>query len=162
MGAVKVLIDNPRARFDYELLEKLEAGLKLHGFEVKALKLGRGKLLGGRVLVRNGDLPAGRQEAFLIGAEIGPYQRANLPPGYDPARPVKLLLTKKEISHLAGTASEKGLTIVPLSVYSKGGKLKLGLALARGKKKFDKREKIKKRQTEREISRTLKSHLNRG
>lgn len=148
------LLDNPRAKFDYELLDKLEAGLELTGFEVKALKLGRGKLLGARVLIRGG-------EAYLIGAEIAPYQAGNLPDNYEPGRAVKLLLTKKELNLLEDTANTKGLTIIPLSVYNKVGKLKLSLALARGKKKFDKREKIKERETKRDLDRTLKSNRNR-
>ncbi len=146
------LVDNPRARYDYDLLEILTAGLELSGFEVKALKLGRGKLAGARVLVRGG-------EAYLVGAAIEPYQAANLPPGYEKGRAVRLLLTKREIASLASREGERGLTIIPLSVYNKGGKLKLDLALARGKKQFDKRENIKKRETERDLRRTLKTNL---
>lgn len=146
------LLDNVKARFDYELLEQLEAGLKLTGFEVKALKLGRGKLLGARVLVRGG-------EAYLVGAEIAPYQAHNLPPGYETGRAIKLLLTKKELNRLADTENQKGLTIIPLSIYAKGGRLKLRIALARGKKKFDKRQKIKERETKRDLARTLKKNL---
>ena len=146
------LVDNTRARFDYELEEKLEAGLELTGFEVKALKLGRGKLLGGRILVRGG-------EAYLVGVEIAPYQAQNLPPNYEAGRVIRLLLTKAEIAHLAGAEPERGLTVIPLSVYNKGGKLKLALALARRKKKFDKRRKIKERETKREVARTLKKRF---
>ena len=144
------LLDNPKAGFDYELLEQLEAGLELTGFEVKAVRLGRGKLVGARVLIRGG-------EAYLIGAEIAPYQAGNLPPGYEPGRAIKLLLTQKELYQLADVENQNGLTIIPLSVYNKGGKLKLKIALARGKKKQDKRQNIKKRETEREIARTLKT-----
>jgi SsrA-binding protein len=143
------LVDNPRAKFDYELLDRYEAGLELSGFEVKALKLGRGKLQGARVLIRGG-------EAYLVGATIEPYQAANLPPGYEPGRAVRVLLTKKEIGVLAGSEAANGLTIVPLAVYNKDGRLKLELALARGKKKGDKRQSIKQRETDRDISRTLK------
>lgn len=143
------LIDNPRAKFDYELLERYEAGLELTGFEVKALKAGKGKLQGARVLIRGG-------EAYLVGAAIEPYQAANLPPGYEPGRPLKLLLTKQEIGLLAGSEATNGLTIVPIAVYNKGGRLKLEIALAKGKKKGDKRQSIKKRESDREISRTLK------
>lgn len=146
------LVDNPKARFDYELLERFEAGLELLGSEVKSLKLGRGKLAGGRVLIRGG-------EAYLVGARIDPYQAKNLPPDHDPERSVRLLLTKKELKQLAGATTERGLTLIPLSVYNKGGRLKLALALARGKKKFDKRQKIKQRETNRELRRTLKSNL---
>ena len=143
------LLDNPKAGFDYELLEQLEAGLELTGFEVKAVRLGRGKLVGARVLIRGG-------EAYLIGAEIAPYQAGNLPPGYEAGRAIRLLLTQKELYQLAGVENQNGLTIIPLSVYNKGGKLKLKIALARGKKKQDKRQSIKKRESEREIARTLK------
>ena len=143
------LLDNPKAGFDYELLEQLEAGLELTGFEVKAVRLGRGKLVGARVLIRGG-------EAYLIGAEIAPYQAGNLPPDYEAGRAIKLLLTQKELYQLADVENQNGLTIIPLSVYNKGGKLKLKIALARGKKKQDKRQNIKKRETEREIARTLK------
>lgn len=146
---MKTLVHNSRASFDYELLEQWEAGLELTGFEVKALKLGRAKLLGARVLVRGG-------EAYLIGAEIAPYQAGNLPPGYQPGRAIRLLLTKKELASLTGVENSNGLTVIPLSVYNKNGKLKLNLALARGKKKFDKRQKIKERETKREVARTLK------
>lgn len=147
---MKTLVYHPRAGFDYELLEKWEAGLVLTGFEVKALKLGRARLLGARVLVRGG-------EAYLVGAEISPYQATNLPPAYEKNRAIKLLLTKRELAKLAGVAAGGGLTIIPLSVYNKNGKLKLEIALARGKKKFDKRQKIRERETKRETARTLKS-----
>lgn len=146
------LVDNSRARYDYELLEILTSGLELSGFEVKALKLGRGKLAGARVLIRGG-------EAYLVGAEISPYQAGNLPPSYEKGRAIRLLLTKKEIARLGSREGERGLTIIPLSVYNKGGRLKLDLALARGKKKRDKREIVKKRETERDLQRTLKTNL---
>lgn len=143
------LVDNPRAKFDYELLDRYESGLELVGWEVKALKLGKARLQGSRVLVRGG-------EAYLLGAQIEPYQANNLPPGYELARPIKLLLTKKELGVLSGAESANGLTIVPIAVYNKHGRLKLEIALGRGKKKGDKRQTIKRRETDRDISRTLK------
>ncbi|MDP2650960.1 MAG: SsrA-binding protein SmpB [bacterium] len=140
--------DNSKARFDYEILEKLTAGLELLGLEVKAVKSGRMNLTGSYVLIR-GD------EAFLTGAEVAPYQPKNTPEGYDRARTRKLLLSKSEINRLKIAEQTKGLTIVPLSVYNKGRYLKLDLAIARGKKKFDKRQAIKKRDVERELKRSL-------
>jgi SsrA-binding protein len=144
------LLKNSRATFDYELGEQFSAGLELHGHEVKTIRAGRGSLRGARVAVRGG-------ETYLLGAEIPPYQPANATAGYDPTRPIKLLLNKKEIARLAGLEQERGLTLIPLAVYNTGGKLKLRLAVARGKKKFDKRQSIKKRETDINIRRTLKS-----
>jgi len=141
-----------RAEFDYNLLAKYEAGLNLRGHEVKAVRAGKMSLAGARVIIRGG-------EAYLVGASIQPYQPANPPPGYEPDRSLRLLLTKKEISELAGAERQKGLTIIPISVYDKRGRLKLELALARGKKKYDKREALKRREAKRKIERTLK---NRG
>ena len=94
-------------------------------------------------------------EAFLIGADIPPYQSKNAPSDYDQLRPRKLLLAKKEIEKLRDAESAKGLTIVPLSVYNKGRFLKVDIAIARGKKKFDKRQAIKKRDVERDLKRSL-------
>ena len=144
------LIENKKARFDYEILETLDAGLELFGHEVKSLRKGQGKLEGAHGIVRGG-------EVYIVGMHIPPYQPSNTPDSYDPMRTRKLLLTKKEIATLAGLEGQKGLTIVPLSVYNKGRNLKLSLGVARGKKKFDKRAVLKKRDTMREIERTLKN-----
>jgi SsrA-binding protein len=143
------LVENKKARFNYEILETLEAGIELFGFEVKALRQKKASLEGSRVIVRGG-------EAYLIGATVSPYQPANTPQTYAADRNRKLLLTKKEINSLVGYENKKGLTIIPLSVYNKGRKIKISIGIARGKKKFDKREVIKKRETERDIGRTLK------
>lgn len=143
------LIQNKKAYFNYEILEKMEAGIELLGFEVKSLKKGQGSLEGSHITVRG-------QEVFVINMQIPPYQPANTPKDYDPIRNRRLLLTKKEIGRLSGEENQKGLTIVPLSVYTKSRKLKLEIAIVRGKKKYDKREGIKKRDTEREIRRSLK------
>ena len=147
------LVANSRARFDYELLEHFEAGLVLRGYEVKAIRAGRAQLKGARVLVRG-------SAAYLVGATISPYQAGNTPPDFNPDRSITLLLGAKELARLRAAESAPGLTIVPLEMYSKAGRLKLSLALARGKKKYDKRAVIKKREADREDRRTLKT--NRG
>jgi len=134
---------------DYEILEEFETGVKLFGYEVKALRQSKGKLEGAHIIVRGA-------EAYLVGAHIPPYQPQNTPKDYDPARSRKLLLTKKEITLLADAERQKGLTIVPLRIYNKSSYLKLAVAIVRGKKKYDKRAVLKKRDAEREIRRTLK------
>lgn len=143
------LAENRKARFDYEILERFTAGLELLGSEVKSIKEGKISLAGAFVVVRGG-------EAYLMGAHIDPYQPKNTSSEYDADRERKLLLTSAEIEKLETAEGTKGLTIVPLSVYNKGRYLKLDLAIARGKKQFDKRQSIKKRDTEREIKRSLK------
>lgn len=144
------LIENRKVFLSYEILEEFEAGMELFGFEVKALRGKRGQLEGGRVLVRGG-------EAFVVGMTIPPYQPKNTPQSYDEARPRRLLLMKKEIGALAGYEHQKGLTIVPISVYSKSRKLKLRLAVVRGKKKRDKRQTIRAREEKRAMERSLKT-----
>ncbi len=141
--------ENRKARFDYEILERYESGIELLGTEVKSVREGRMSLEGAFVIVRGG-------EAFLMSASIPPYQIKNTPKDYDPLRNRKLLLTKKEIAELEGNEKNKSLTIVPLSVYNKGRKIKIQIALVKGKKKFDKRETLKKRDTDREIRREYK------
>ncbi len=143
------LVEHKKARLNYEVLEEFEAGLELLGGEVKSLRAGQGKLEGSHVVVRNG-------EAYLVGASIPPYQAANTQKGYDAERTRRLLLTKKEIATVAGFEGQKGLTIVPLKVYTKGRTLKLLIAAARGRKAYDKRAVLKERDTQREIRRTLK------
>ncbi len=144
-----MLIANKKVHFDYEILEKLSAGIELIGLEVKSLRDKRGSLEGAFVTIRGG-------EAFLVNANIPPLQPNNIPKGYEPVRNRKLLFTKKEIAMLATKEGTKGLTIVPISIYNKGRKIKVDVGIARGKKQFDKRENIKKRETAREIERTLK------
>lgn len=143
-------ISNKKAHFNFEILETFEAGIVLSGHEVKAVRLKRGKLEGGHVVIRGG-------EAYVVGISISPYQEANEPKGYDPERVRKLLLSKKELAQLETKGEQAGLTLVPLKLYNKGRKIKLELALARGKKKQDKRESIKKRDTKRDIDRILKT-----
>jgi SsrA-binding protein len=144
------LIDNKRALMDYSIEEEMEAGIELFGFEVKSLRAKQGSLKGARVVARGG-------EAFLVGATIPAWQVANAPKDYDPARTRRLLLKSKEIAHISSAEGQRGLTIVPISVYSKGRHLKLGIAVARGKKKHDKRQDLREREEKRRISRTLKT-----
>src|SRR3989344_4745039 len=141
--------ENRKARFNYEILEKYEAGIELLGVEVKSVRGGQMSLEGAFAIVRGGEI-------YLINANIPPYQAKNTPKDYDPLRNRKLLLQKKEIAELAGNEKNKSLTIVPISVYNKGRKIKVEVALVKGKKKFDKRETIKKRDTDREIRREIK------
>jgi SsrA-binding protein len=141
--------ENRKARFNYEILEKYETGIELLGTEVKSVRGGQMSLEGAFIIIRGG-------EAFLINANIPSYQPKNAPADYDPLRNRKLLLTKKEIAKLAGSEKNKSLTIVPISVYNKNRKIKVEIALVKGKKKFDKRETIKKRDTDREIRREFK------
>lgn len=143
-------ISNRKVRFDYELLETFEAGLVLAGHEVKSIRAGKAKLDGAHVVVRGG-------EAYLVGATIAPYQPPNTPDDYEPDRTRKLLLNKKELAELEREGEQAGLTIVPIRCYTSGQKLKLEIALARGKKKTDKRETIKKRESKRNIDRLIKS-----
>jgi SsrA-binding protein len=141
--------ENRKARFDYEILEKYEAGIELLGVEVKSVRSGRMSLEGAFIVVRGGEI-------FLINANIPPYQPNNLSKDYDSLRNKRLLLTKKEITTLTGNEKNKSLTIVPISVYNKGRKIKVQLALVKGKKIYDKRQSIKKRDTDREIRREYK------
>ena len=143
------LIEHKRVHFDFEILETIEAGIVLSGTEVKSLRARHGKLEGSHVVVRGG-------EAFLVGASIPPFQAKNAPKGYDPEYSRKLLLSREQIKELSQKADARGLTIVPISMYNKGRLVKLSIGIARGKKKFDKREAIKKRDTERDIKRDLK------
>jgi SsrA-binding protein len=143
------LVKNRKATFNYEVLEKYEAGIELRGFEVKALRAGKGKLEGAHVVVR-GD------EAFLVGAQIPAFQPKNAPKDYDPERTRRLLLNRKELNEMIGIETSKGFTLVPISLYTKGRNIKLEFASVRGKKKFDKREAIKERETKIKIDRLMK------
>jgi len=146
---MKLLAENKKAYFNYQILEKFEAGVSLTGQEVKSLKT-RGVNLAGNYIILKG------KEVFWVGANIPPYQPKNAPADYEPERTRKLLLKKSEIKRLIGKVKEKGLTLVPLKVYTKNAKIKLEFGIAKGRKKTDKRELIKKRETEREIRRALK------
>ena len=146
---MKLLAENKKAYWNYEILEKFEAGISLLGQEVKSIKTGRINLAGSYVVLRE-------KEVYLIGANIPPYQPKNAPADYDPERSRKLLLRKSEIKHLIGKTKEKGLTLIPLKVYTKRGKIKLEFGIAKGRRKIDKRNLIKKREAEREMRRALK------
>lgn len=146
------LVQNKKVHLNFEILDEFEAGLELHGFEVKALRNKQGSLEGSHIIIRAG-------EAFLVGAHIPPFQPANTPKTYDSYRPRRLLLAKKELAELGSAEATKGLTIVPISLYTKGRNIKLSLGIARGKKKYDKRETIKKKDTRRDIERDLKERL---
>ena len=141
---------NKRAHFDYEILEEYEAGLVLEGHEVKSIKTGHISINGSFVVVTKG-------ECYLIGATVPPYKMAGPMPGYDQDRSRKLLLHRKEIDSLIGQIKQKGLTLVPLLVYTKGGKIKLKFGLARGKRKYEKRDLIKKRDVDKRIREKMKA-----
>ncbi len=145
---MKILAQNRRARFDYDILETFEAGIVLSGQEVKSVKQGHISLKSAYITTKEG-------EAYLINAHISPYKMAGELPKYSPKRTRKLLLHKKEINSLIGKKSQ-GLTIIPLRVYTKHGRVKVEIALGRGKKKYDKREAIKKREAERKIRRAIR------
>ncbi|MCX6723876.1 MAG: SsrA-binding protein SmpB [Candidatus Staskawiczbacteria bacterium] len=145
---MKIFSENKKAGFDYEVLERFEAGLVLFGQEVKSIKTGHINLSGAYVSLASG-------EPFLVGVKVPPYQPNNAGAGYNDERQRKLLLNKKEIDYLQGKTKVKGFSLIPLKVYEKSGRIKLEFGLARGKKKFDKKEKIKKRDVEREVNREL-------
>jgi len=152
---MKVLSENKKVYFNYQILEKFEAGISLIGQEVKSIKSGRINLAGSYVVLKQsfkGKCP----EVFLIGANVPPYQPKNIPADYNPERSRKLLLKKSEIKYLIGKVKQKGLTLVPLKVYTKRGRIKLEFGIAKGRKMVDKRELIKKRATDREIRREMK------
>jgi SsrA-binding protein len=144
----KLITDNRKARHDYHLVERFEAGLVLTGSEVKSLRAGRASLQQAYADVRDG-------EAWLIGAHIDTYDQAGLA-NHDPVRDRKLLLKRREIESLYGKVREKGLTLVPTRMYFKNGRAKVEVALARGKDVRDKRRDIAKRESDRQIERALK------
>ena len=148
-GGEKTIAENRRARFDYQLLERVEAGLVLSGTEVKSLRQGRATLAQAWAEVRDG-------EAWLHGAEIAVYDQGNRA-NHEPTRPRKLLLHRREIDSLYGSVREKGLTLVPTRLYFKDGRVKVELALARGKEQRDKRRDLAERDAQRQIERALKS-----
>ena len=141
---------NKRAVFDYELQKKFEAGLMLTGAEVKSIKNGHISLKGSFVTMHDGEL-------YLTNANISPYPFAKTATAYDPTRSRKLLVRKSEITSLTGKLQTKGLTLVPLRVYTKKRLIKLEFALAQGKKAFDKRASVGKRESKRRIERVLKN-----
>jgi SsrA-binding protein len=146
---MKALPSNTRAHFDYSFIEEFSAGIELLGFEVRAVRTGHAVLNGSFVKVRGG-------EAFLIGASIPPYQPVNTPATYDPSRTRRLLLQQKEILAIADAEKAQGFTCVPLRFFIRGKHLKLAIAIAKGKKNYDKRESIKARDDKRSTDRLLK------
>jgi SsrA-binding protein len=143
-------ISNKKAGFNFEILEKIEGGIELTGFETKSIRSGKAKLDGSYIISNNNEL-------FLKNIEISPYQPNNIPKDFQSIRLIKILITRKEISRLTQKTDKEGLTLIPLAIYPKGKKLKIEFALAKGKKKSDKRQTIKKREDEIEIHRALKS-----
>jgi len=143
------IAENRKARHDYFVEETFEAGLSLQGWEVKSIREGRVQLKESYVLVKNGEL-------YLFGTHISPLATASTHYPIDPVRNRKLLLHRKEISYLIGAVDRKGFTLVPLKLYWKSGRVKLCIALGKGKKQFDKRETIKQREWDREHGRIMK------
>jgi len=146
---MNIYSENRKATFEYEVLEKYEAGLVLTGQEVKSIKGGHINLAGSFVTFREGH-------TLLVGSKVPPYQPKNAPTDYNPERERRVLLNQKEIEYLSGRAQEKGFSLIPLKVYEKNGRIKLEFGLARGKKKHDKKEKLKERDVKRQIQRELK------
>lgn len=144
------LTENKKALFDYDILEKYEAGLVLSGQEVKSAKAGQINLKGSYVTFHDG-------KAFVLNMHITKYKPAGPLPDYDPTRTRQLLLHKKEIAYLQGKSMERGLTIVPLRVYTKQRLLKIEVAIGKGRKNYDKREVIKTRELKRELDRARKN-----
>jgi SsrA-binding protein len=144
----KVIATNRKAHFHYEILEKFEAGLCLVGSEVKSLREGKANLSDAYAIIQN-------NEAFLLNCHISPYSNAG-PFNHEPTRTRKLLLHRSEINKLIGKTQEKGLTLIPIRLYFKKGKAKMELGLGKGKKLFDKRETIKRREQDREMAKILK------
>ena len=147
---MKALVENKKAWLEYEELEGYEAGIELEGHEVKSLRTGKASLIGSRVVIRGG-------EAFLVGATITPYQIKNTPSAYEADRTRRLLLNKKELVELSVYENQKGLTIIPVMVYNSKRRLKVKIAVARHRKKHDKRAILKDRDAKRSIRRTLKN-----
>jgi SsrA-binding protein len=148
-GENQLIVDNRRARHDYHLFDRIEAGVVLTGTEVKSLRDGRASLQQAYAEVRG-------EEAWLVGAHISVYEQGNLA-NHDPDRDRKLLLHRKEIASLAGKVAQRGLTLVPTKLYFKNGRVKVELALARGKEQRDKRRDLAKREADRQMERALKS-----
>ncbi len=145
------ITENRKARHDYFIEEKYEAGLMLHGWEVKAIRAGRVQLKEAYVVIKNG-------EVFLIGAHISALPTASTHVHPDATRTRKLLLHAEEISRLIGKVERAGYTLIPLDLHFKKSRIKLEIGLAKGKKTHDKRETIKERDTQREIQRAMRSH----
>jgi len=147
---MKTFAINKRANYDYEILEKIEGGLVLAGYEVKSIKTGHLSLKGAYVTIKD-------NEAYLTNANIPAYQPLNMPDSYDPERSRKVLIYKRQLKSLIGKIKQKGLTLVPIKVYSKHGLIKLEFGVGKGKRKIDKRENIRKREDEVKMRRILRN-----
>ncbi len=150
---IKIVAENRKARHDYHIDEEFETGVVLRGTEVKSLRQGRAILKDAYARIKNG-------EVFIHQMHISPYPFAYYD-NHDPLRPRKLLLHKREIKRLYGKVNEKGLTLIPLKMYFKNGKAKISIALARGKRQYDKRDSIRRREEQREMERTRKQYTSR-
>jgi SsrA-binding protein len=149
-GHIKIIAENRKARRDYFIVDEYEAGLVLLGTEVKSLRQGRANLKDSYARIKNGEI-------FVYQLHIAPYPFAYYD-NHDPLRPRKLLLNRHEIKRLYSKMNEKGHTLIPLKLYFKGGKAKVLLALAKGKRKYDKREAIKRRDAQRDLDRARKNY----
>lgn len=147
----RVVISNRKARHDYHILDTFEAGMSLKGTEVKSLRKGNANLQDSYAVLKNG-------EVWLLGLHISPYEQGNIN-NHEPRRNRKLLLHRKQIRKLMGNVREKGLSLIPLSIYFKGPHAKVELALAQGKKQYDKREAIARREAERDLRQRLKRSI---
>jgi len=145
-------ITNKEAYFNYEILNKYEGGLVLLGHEVKSIKNNQLSLKGAYLTIMNNPTP----EIYLVKAHVSQYKKSGIMPNYDPERPRKVLLKRSEIDALIGKLEQKGLTIVPIKVYTKRNLVKLEFGLAKGKKKHEKKEAKKKKDVDKEIRRALK------
>ncbi len=150
MSEIKIVAKNRKARFNFEILETFESGIELKGTEVKSIRLSKVNLSDGYASIDHG-------EVFLKQVHISPYEQGNIF-NVDPLRTRKLLLHRKEIDKLVGEITQKGYTLVPLSIYLKRGKVKVELGLARGKKLYDKREALAKKDVQRRIEREMKNY----
>ena len=149
-GGVKIAADNRQARYQYEILDTYEAGIALLGTEVKSIR-------DGKVNLRDGFANVKRGEVWLHNVHISPHKMTNLAYNHEPRRVRKLLLHKQEIRKLIGQTEQKGLTLVPLKMYFKDGRVKVNIALGRGKKLHDKRDSLKRKQDKRDMARAMKS-----
>ncbi|OJG28466.1 SsrA-binding protein [Enterococcus caccae] len=150
-GEGKLIAQNRKARHDYTVVDTMEAGIVLQGTEIKSIRNGRINLKDGFARIRNG-------EAYLLNVHISPYEQGNIF-NHDPLRTRKLLLHKKQIAKLIAETKNTGITIIPLKVYIRNGYAKVLIGLAKGKKQYDKREDLKRKEINREIDRTLKNKL---
>ena len=148
---VKVIATNRKAKFEFFLLERFEAGIALQGSEIKSIRAGQ-------ISLAEAFVQTDGKQAWLMNAHIAPYEQANRF-NHDPKRPRRLLLHKKEIEQLWAEVRQKGVTIIPIQVYLKDGRAKIEIALAKGKKLFDKRQDIAKRDQDREIARESRDHI---